>query len=300
MLKILITWASGFIGNSLVERLMNFDSPKFQIWNLGRTPVAWTNFIDLNDFDPLDYDFDLVFHTLAMSSERFCSDFWDADSLNVGLTKKLIKYCESRTHCRLIFLSSVVLYDNSQAVPPVTEESPLNFFYNNYSFTKGVAEEYVRFMLWKWLNATIVRLSNVYGPWQLYWKDTPFLIPEKIFQWLHDKKVVIRNADTVRDWLYITDAVDALIKAIFDSKMIWVFNLGSGIWISTWEIWKIISRHLNVPFENLNILASGPQFFYSDISRISERLSWKPNVWIQEWLVKTIEYLKLNHECCHS
>lgn len=289
MYKVLISGASWFIGKSLIKSLYSVNQ-NIWIWNLWRTEVSWTQFINI-DTDDLDlFQFDVIVHALALSSDKYCEDFWQADDINIGITKKLIKFCESKPNCRLVFLSSVVLYDNSN-IPPISENDTLNYFYNNYSFTKGVAEEYVRYKSTKGLKSTIIRLSNIYGPGQLF-KNTPFLIPEKIVQWLMENKVVVRNADTMRDWLYIDDAIDAIAKIVFDQDFTGTFNLGSGVWTSAWDIGKIISSVLEVPYINLGLKATGPQNFYSDNSLIRDRLWWLPVTDIRTWLTQTIKYIR--------
>lgn len=176
-----------------------------------------TPFVDLPEFD-------WIIHALALSSDTYCRDFVFADKMNVTMTKDFISLAESTPGCAFLFFSSVVLYDNA-LVPPVKETDQLAYFYNTYSFTKGVAEEYVRYRMSTGnLHGAVIRLANVYGPGQKSTPDTPFLIPEKIIQAITEKRVEVRNANTKRDWLFIDDAIDGILS-ILRTRVSGVFNL---------------------------------------------------------------------------
>lgn len=289
MRKILVTGGSGFLGSRIIQRIQG-QFPDCEIWNLGRTEVIGTKFRNLND----DWlwglpEFDAIVHTLALASDTYCRDFRLADEMNVELTKKLIFFAESQKSCRFIFLSTVVLYDNSTP-PPVRETDKLSYFYNNYSFTKGVAEEYVRYRMQNGLRAVIFRVSNVYWPGQRF-ENSPFLVPEKIVQWLDEGEVIVRNGETKRDWLYVDDAVDAIFRTLSDNSVEGVFNLGSWHGFSAGEIWKIIASELGVPYRSLDLPASGPQNFFSDISKIKAAINWVPMVQLREGLSNTIRFI---------
>lgn len=62
--------------------------------------------------------------------------------------------------------------------------------------------------------SVILRFSNMYGPGQVF-ENSPFLIPEKIYQGLTERKIVAQTDVPVRDFLYIDDAIDAISLVLF-------------------------------------------------------------------------------------
>lgn len=136
------------------------------------------------DFSGLDNDFEYVIHTLALSNDKYCENFDSAEKINVAFTKDVLEFCSSLPSLRkLVHFSSIVVYDNDNE-SPVNEEAPVAPYYGNYSFTKGVAEQYVHFFSKRFsLPSVILRFSNLYGPGQPF-VHSPLLIPEKIHQGL--------------------------------------------------------------------------------------------------------------------
>lgn len=291
MIKVLITWASGFLGRWLVEKLTK-EIPDVEIWNLWRTHVEWTHFIDINHdwiLSKTNIIFDLIIHTLGAVWEKYCSNFFDADNINVWYTKQILSYTQVYPSTHLIYISSIIIYHNDNK-SPVKEEDELNYFYTNYSFSKWIAEEYVRYFMHKHnLSITVLRLANLYWPWQKF-LDSPYLISEKIMQAKNEKIVQVRNELTCRDWLYIDDAIDAIIM-IFIHKKTGLFNIWSGYGVSVWEIWRIISEKMNVPYESLWLPVTGPQNFFADITKITKEIHWKPKVNIVDWIENQIRFI---------
>lgn len=212
-LKILITGGSGFVGKRLIEDLLKIG--EVEIHNLSTTPVDGTKFVglekdELYDFSKLPDDFDYVIHTLALSSDRYCQDFDLTEKMNVTFTKNVLQFCARQKSLRkLVHFSSIVVYDNANE-PPVKETDAKRPYYGNYSFTKGIAETYVEYFSEKFkVPSVILRFSNMYGPGQVF-ENSPFLIPEKIYQGLTEGKIVAQTDVPVRDFLYIDDAIEAI------------------------------------------------------------------------------------------
>lgn len=160
-------------------------------------------------------DFDYVIHTLALSSDRYCQDFDLTEKMNVTFTKNVLQFCaRQKSLKKFVHFSSIVVYDNANE-PPVKETDALRPYYGNYSFTKGVAESYVEYFSEKFkVPSAILRFSNMYGPGQIF-ENSPFLIPEKIYQGLTEGKIIAQTDVPVRDFLYIDDAIEAISLVLF-------------------------------------------------------------------------------------
>jgi UDP-glucose 4-epimerase len=140
----------------------------------------------------------------------------------------------------------------------------------------------------------VFRLSNPYGE-----RQNPDVaqgvIPVFLKKILKDETIEIWGDGKVeRDYIYIKDAVDALIKSLSTDSNDRIFNLGSGKGYTLNDILEIIEnvsgkkakviykekRNIDVP---VNIL---------DNKLLSETLDWKPETDINTGIKRTYEYLK--------
>lgn len=296
--KLLITGGSGFVGKNVINYILE-NNPNLEIYNAGRSimdnkaitniPIHAENF----DFTSINTEFDYIIHLLALSNNAYCSDFEYAQKINIEFTKKVLNFARSQKNLKkLIHLSSIITYENTE-VPPVQENAKLYLNYNTYSFTKGVAENYVNYYREK-LGVPIIifRLSNIYGPYQKF-VDSPFLVPSKIMQGLTEGKIEVASLTPKRDWIYSEDAAEAIVKSL-DSEFTGILNLGSGVGSSVSEIIEVIAKNIGVPFSSKELSTTGPLDFYCDISAITKILPWKPTTKLREGLEKTTAYIKKN------
>lgn len=296
--KLLITGGNGFVGRNIINYILK-NSLNLEIYNCGRSAVnedAVTNIsceAENFDFHSINIEFDYIIHLLALSNNAYCSNFEYAQKINIEFTKKVLEFGRSQKNLKkLIHLSSIITYENTE-VPPVRENAKLYLNYNTYSFTKGVAENYVNYYREKLGLPTIIfRLSNIYGPYQKF-IDSPFLVPSKIMQGLTEGKIEVASLTPKRDWIYSGDAAEAIVKSL-DSEFTGILNLGSGAGSSVSEIIEVIAENLDVPFSSKELPTTGPLNFYCDISAITKILPWKPTTSLNEGLVKTIAYIKNN------
>jgi nucleoside-diphosphate-sugar epimerase len=296
--KLLITGGNGFVGRNVINHILK-NNLDLEIYNYGRSAVGEERVVNVScdaetfDFHSVNTEFDYIIHLLALSNNAYCSDFEYAQKINIEFTKKVLEFARSQKKLKkLIHLSSIITYENTE-VPPVRENAKLYFNYNTYSFTKGVAENYVNYYREKLGVPTIIfRLSNIYGPYQKF-IDSPFLVPSKIMQGLNEGKIEVSSLSPKRDWIYSEDAAEAIVKSL-DTDFTGILNLGNGMGSSVSEIVEVIAKNLNVPFSSKDLPTTGPINFYCDISAITKVLPWKPTTGLREGLEKTITYIKEN------
>lgn len=294
--KILITGASGFVAQNILEILATKED-HIIIYNLGRTAINGSNVINIKceasnfDFSEIKEQFDYIIHTLALSNDAYCKDFNYAEIINIDFTKKLLSFAKTQTSLKkFVYISTIILYDNSNK-PPVKEDDTLYLHHSTYGFTKGIAEYYVNHYGEKFNIPTIIfRLSNIYGPHQKY-LNSPFLVPSKIVQAINEKKIEVFSLIPKRDWIYSKDAADAIVKSLY-IKETGIFNLGSGEGVSVNELMMEISKNLNVPISSLEKTVNGPLNFYCDIEKTRGVLGWEPKTPLKEGMKNTVEYIK--------
>ena len=158
----------------------------------------------------------------------------------------------------------------------------------------------------------ITNCSNNYGPFQYPEK----LIPLITINAINGKKLpVYGNGKNIRDWIYVDDHIDALIKVAKNGKIGEKYNIGGLNEITNIEIVNLICEFLDIIFpttknslinNNLKSYKSLIRFVddrpghdkrYSvDISKIQKELNWKPKTNFNYGLKKTIEWYVKNHK----
>lgn len=294
--KILLTGGSGFVGQNIINNLRSED--RYEIFNLSKHPLSdksKNNFIvDAEDFDfssLADQQFDYVIHSLALSNDSYCTDFFKAQRINVDFTGRLLEFClKQKKLKKVIYISSIIIYDRFNT-PPVKEDGKLYLNYTNYTFTKGIAEYYVDFYRQRFnLPVIIFRLSNIYGPYQSF-INSPFLVPSKIHDALTKKDFEIFSLKPRRDWIYSDDAAKAIVMAL-DSDYNGLLNLASGEGVTVEEVARQIANCTGAAYHSLDKETSGPTDFYCDISKIKTVLNWRPRVNLREGIFQTVNYIK--------
>jgi len=295
--NILITGGSGFLGENIIKALKK-EYRRITIYNLSSSTVKDKSVINIiknvkkiKNLDNIKISFDYIIHTLALSHNNYCHDFSEADKVNVNFTKNILELAKKQKSLKkLIYISSVLVYGQSNAIQ-AKENATLNIFNNNYSFTKGIAEMYVQhYQLNENLPIIIFRASNIYGPGQKY-IDSPFLIPSKIYQGITEKKISVLDASPKRDWLYIEDFTEAIIKSL-KSKYNGILNIGGEKQISVEEVIYTLSKKLGVPVTYQQKSLNTKKTVYCNINRTKKILSWKPETDIEIGIEKTIKYIK--------
>jgi UDP-glucose 4-epimerase len=141
---------------------------------------------------------------------------------------------------------------------------------------------------------TIVRLYQVYGPYQDFNRFIPILINSckgnKDFPCSHGRQY--------RDFLYISDLVDAIFLILKNSKVKGeIFNIGSGKPLKIKRIIKKIVRYYKSgkpQFGVIKLRKEEQMKIYPDIFKARSTLNWKPKINFLDGLKKTIQYYNAN------
>jgi UDP-glucose 4-epimerase len=182
---------------------------------------------------------------------------------------------------KLVFVSGYVVYGLPEYLP-LDERHPTNPI-DIYGVSKLAAERYLQVLcnLKPILELVILRLASVYGPGQI----ARGLIPNLIRAALDNSEVVINAAGKEkRDYLFIDDAINALILSLNDDAM-GVFNIGSNKSVSANQIKEIIENLSGRPLKSRYLKKKG---LISEVvlsNKLAQRhLGFKPAVAIKEGL----------------
>jgi len=303
--KALILGGCGFLGSHVAEGLLEsgytvriFDKVKVDTKNINHI---------IDDLQMMEGDFtneknvaqaikgiDYIFHFIGTTLPETSTEnpVYDLES-NVISTLKLLNLAAQEKIKKIILSSSGgTVYGVPQTIP-ISEDHPTNPT-SAYGISKLMIEKYLAlYHLTKGLDHVIFRIANLYGE-----RQNPHSIQGAIAVFLglakEEKPITIwGKGDITRDYIYIKDAVPALINAVQTNNQRRVFNLGSGKGTTLNELIAVIKevtgravkvthtgkRAIDVP---INVL---------DISRAREEFGFLPHTTLLDGVRNTWQWL---------
>jgi UDP-glucose 4-epimerase len=312
--RVLVTGGLGFMGFNLVRALKARNahvSVLSRSWpplpEVVESTLAGVTFVkgDIRDrvvTDGAVTGCELIFH-LAGKSGPVASNDSPLDDLDVNSrgTLTLLESCRRlNPTVKVVFPSSRLVY-GAAARLPVTEDEPTAPL-SIYGIHKLAAEQYL--LLYQrlyGLRASILRITNPYGPFQRPEQNRYGIVNWFIHEALHDRTLTVYGKGAqLRDYIHVDDVVQAMLTAGLapeaDGK---IFNVASGGGVSFLEmaehIIKVAGRgrleHVEWPADAA-LVETGD--FVADTSRIAECLAWKPRIPLATGIEDVIDrYVKL-------
>lgn len=190
------------------------------------------------------------------------------------------------------FLSSGgTVYGRPQTVP-ITEDHP-TFPLNSYGLTKLFTEQYLR-MLCRGasMGFNILRVANPYGPGQTGVGGQGLI--GTILQKCREQQPLTIFGDGLneRDYLYIDDTVDAIIRALEHDPLNDVVNVGSGKGRSILSVVEAVEAALgrNIVREHVAHRETDAPSNILDPTKAENLLGWKAVTPFQEGVARTVEW----------
>ena len=290
--RVLVTGGLGFIGFNLVRAL---ESAGAEIGVLSHSwpPEHESALGDVTFFkgdirDPAVTDQavagnELIFH-LAGKSGPAASNASPLDDLDVNSrgTLTLLDSCRRlNSSVKVVFPSSRLVYGHASKLP-VTEDAPTAPL-SIYGIHKLAAEQYLLlYQRLHGLRATILRITNPYGPFQRPEQNRYGIVNWFIHEAVHGHTLTVYgDGKQLRDYIHVDDAVDAMLTAGLapeaDGK---IFNVGSGRGVSFVDMAEHVIKsagrgrlkHVEWPADAA-LVETGD--FVADTSLIAKQLGWK-------------------------
>jgi UDP-glucose 4-epimerase len=299
--QVVVTGGAGFIGSNLCRKLLEQGAKVTVYDNLYSGKIEFIqdlidkglNFVqeDIRDLAALEKatkNCKVIFHLAAQTSVPFSMENPQEDSeINVIGTLNVLEAAK-KAGARVVFASSCAVYGNPERPTPETHPThPIAF----YGLSKLLGENCCRFYTENYgLEVVMLRIFNVYGP-NCHGVIYDFLGK---LQKTPDKLEVLGTGKQSRDFVYITDMVNALLKAATSPAAPGeAFNVGTGVTTSVSELAHMIIEVLEL--KDVNVYFKGGQAWEGDMditlannSKAVNKLQWNPQVSLKEGLKKLI------------
>lgn len=237
---------------------------------------------------------DAIFHLAAQASvPRSVQDPLRDFRTNVVGTVNALEYARQRPGTRLVFTSTVSVYA-AEAALPLTETTPTRAS-SPYGAAKAAAENYCfAYAASYGVQAVVLRAFNIFGPLM-----NKYVIHDLTRKLLRNGRqlTILGDGEQVRDYLYVDDAVRALVLAAERGVPGEVYNLGSGQPVRIADLALEIGSALGLQDVELTFTnQSWPgdiKAWYADASKLT-RLGFVPEISWAEGLRRTVEYLAVH------
>lgn len=288
-IKCIVTGGAGFIGSHLAEALVikgyhvvildNLSTGRMDnIKNFEKSPHLNVEKIDITDFFAVSKAFEdvkFVFHLAALADiVPSIQEPLKYHNANVNGTITVLEAARKAGVKKVIYAASSSCYgipDNY----PTPETSPIRPMYP-YALTKYLGEHYV--MHWDQtydLPCISLRLFNVYGPRSRTSGTYGAVFGVFLAQKLAGKPfTVVGDGTQTRDFTYVTDVVDAFIKAAESDKRGEMYNVGSG---GTYSVNRLVEL-LGGKVMHIPKRPGEPDCTFADTNKIRRELGWSPKV----------------------
>ena len=242
----------------------------------------------------------LVFHLAAFFANQNSVDFPE-NSANVDVTGiiKLLDYAQFTGIDRFIYASSGCAIYGSYGKMPLTEDFISLHLTTPYQINKTTGEMYCNFYYHHYgLNTVNCRFFNSYGPGEVPGQYRN-VIPNFIYWAMNGYSLPITGSgEETRDFTYVLDLVQGLIKAGFEEKAIGkAFNLASATETKIIDLAKTVNNAANnkTPINHLPTRKwDTKKRLLASIQLANELIGYQPKIKFEEGLQTNIHWFK-NH-----
>jgi len=291
MKNIIVTGHDGFLGSHLVPELQK----KFNVIGVSKTRYNQKITQLKKDICKISYlDFpekiNYIIHLAAITDPIYCQkNPKECFNVNVNGTQNILELAR-RKDSKIIFFSTSHVYGIPKKLP-VKEGDPKhpNSIYSDSKLdAEIICESYSRTY---GLDVSIARLFSVYGP-----NSSSHLVVNSIInQLLKNKVIQLGNVNSRRDFIYVTDVIQAIkiiLKTIHGFND---YNVGTGKSYSILEICEILKK---ISKKNIPVKSIKSKIRKNDLSKIVcdptkiQNLGWNPKIGISVGLQKMLEWYK--------
>ncbi|EFB41984.1 MULTISPECIES: NAD-dependent epimerase/dehydratase family protein [Parachlamydia] len=298
-MKVLITGGAGFIGSHLADYLLqnghqvavidNYQTgrrdnlqphPHLQVFE---GTIADKHFVDsiFEMFSP-----DKVVHAAAAYKDP---DNWEEDAqTNVLGTIYVTQAAKKAGVDRLIYFQTALCYGLKPSEQPITLDHPISSCGSSYAISKTAGEHYIEL---SGLNFISFRLANAYGP-----RNLSGPLPTFFHRLTTQKACFVMN--TRRDFIYIDDLVQVVVKALNGEGKKGYYHISSGSDYSIKELFDETVKALDITLDQeVEVRERNPDDVFTiliDPTKTNQDFSWKVSTPLSQGVKAAIEWYKVH------
>jgi len=296
-MKILITGGAGFIGSHLVDRLIVRGDRILVIDNFatGRrdnlTPHPNLTLIEGTIADTVlvnrifrEFLPEIVVHAAASYKDP---KSWAEDVKTNALGSAIVVQASEELKVkRLIYFQTALCYGLHPLEQPITLSHPVRPEGSSYAISKTAGEQYIQLSS---LDFISFRLANAYGP-----RNLSGPLPTFFHRLTNHKPCFVM--DTRRDFVYIDDLIEVVVKALDGNGNKGFYHVSSGTDYSIKELFDATLNAMGIILEKdveIRPRAPGDAFtILLDPSKTSQDFGWKVFTPLQVGVGKAIGWYK--------
>ena len=295
-MKVLITGGAGFIGSHIADRLLDRGDQVLVIDNFatGRrdnlTERPGLRLIEgsIADAALVARAFeaqppDVVVHAAASYKDP---NNWEEDARTNALGTAVVVRASQRAQVRrLIYFQTALCYGLKPLEQPITLTHPILPGGSSYAISKTAGEYYV---MLSGLDYQSFRLANAYGPRNLSGPLPTF------FQRLSEGKSTF-VMDTRRDFVFVDDLVDVVMKAIDGAGRPGVYHISSGSDYAIKDLHDEVLRAMGLPDRQVEVRPRNPDDAFTillDPADTVRDFSWRVKTELRDGVGRAIAYYR--------
>lgn len=303
---ILVTGGTGFLGSTVLRRLQTRGEKA-----IGVSLSTGTDLSDLQNvraaFQKIKPQYVIHCASLAGGIQFGAKYPADAFSKNMIMTLNVLEVCREFGIQKFIHPVSNCVYPAESTIFRESEiwDGPLHPSIEGYgaarkaliTATQGYRRQYG-------LESLNLVLPNMYGPGDHLEEDKSHALGGLLLKILHAKKMKLPKVTVwgtgapIREWLFIEDGADALIRGLDISSQSDLYNVGSGEYLSIKEIAEILAQEIGYSGEFYYDLTKpdGAKHKQMEFSKFQKEFSWTAKVTLREGIKRTILSLEPQRE----
>lgn len=297
-MKVLITGGAGFIGSHLADRLLAKGDAVLVIdnYSTGRrdnlTPhpnltvvegtIADTALVQriFDEFQP-----EQVVHAAASYKDP---ENWVEDAnTNVLGTTNIVQAAKRLGVKRLIYFQTALCYGLRPLEQPITLQHPILSGGSSYAISKTAGEQYIQLSGMDFIS---FRLANAYGP-----RNLSGPLPTFYHRLTNNKPCFV--TDTRRDFIYIDDLIDVVMRALDGKGNRGCYHVSSGSDYSIKELFDATVKALDITLEqDVEVRPRNADDAYTillDPSQTNQDFGWAITTSLDTGVHAAIEWYKL-------
>ncbi len=309
-MHLLITGGAGFIGSHVAETLLargdtvvvldnfnDFYDPALKRENAALLKGAKVVVGDLRERELVkklfaEERFDAVIHLAAMAGVRpSLQDPLYYEDVNVRGTLILLEELRARPKTKFVFASSSSVYGANDKVP-FSEVDDIPHPMSPYAATKRSGELHA----WTYhhlygIPTTCLRFFTVYGP-----RQRPEMAIAKFVRACLDGKPIPFFGDGTmrRDYTYVDDIVDGVVKALDHCSGYEIYNLGESATTSLSELVQSVGEACGQPpiLDRQPMQPGDVLITFADVTKAKTKLGYAPKTHVKEGLARYVAWVR--------